>query len=45
MEKHIIFGFICCATSGLIAGSICESWFCILAVIIAIIGGALIACR
>jgi len=43
MEKYKLLGFICCATSGLIAGNICHSLACLLAVIIAVIGGASIA--
>ena len=45
MEKSVVLGFVCCAVSGLIAGNVCHSLFCLIAVVIAIIGGALIVWR
>ena len=45
MKKHIVLGFVCSAVSGFIAGGICGSWVCFIAVVIAITGGALIVWR
>ena len=45
MKRYAVLGFTCCAVSGMLQGIYCESWFGLLVVIIAIIGGGLITAR